>query len=190
MTRHLSKCLERKLLTLPKNARHNFVWAACCNNMYLFAQILAITGQLPKHMISHLVNDLILKPQRETYHHPMADHPNNATLNGVGIYIDENTLRPVRAMLAWDKTFADAHAADKRAAGNGGPSEFSKRYPRKEPSNSELGGWNGVFPSLTLCVGVAVSKLGNSDCLVQPDGAFAWTERTMAKLGHEPVINA
>ena len=112
-------------------------------------------------------------------------HPDDATLNGVAIYIDNNTLRPVRAMLAWDKSFAAAHAADERAARNGGPSEFSKQYPLEEPTNPELGGWNGVFPSLTLCVGVAVSKLCDNDCLVRSGGAFIWTERTMAKSGRD-----
>ena len=34
MTNQLMKRLERKLLSLPKNVRHNFVWAACHDKMY------------------------------------------------------------------------------------------------------------------------------------------------------------
>ena len=93
--RHLSKRLERKLQTLPKKVRHNFVWAACRDNIHPFCQLIASAGQLPKNIIAHSISDSILKPHKEAYHHPMDDHPDDATLYGVGIYVDDDSLRPV-----------------------------------------------------------------------------------------------
>ena len=40
----------------------------------------------------------------------MNEHPDDAVLNGVAIYIDNNTLRPVHSSLAWDKTFSETYA--------------------------------------------------------------------------------
>ena len=74
---------------------------------------------------------------------------------------------------------------DKKNAKDRGTSEFSRQYPLEEPSNPELGGWDRLFPYLTLCIGIGVSKLGDNDCLVRPDGVFVWTERTMTKLGND-----
>ena len=86
-------------------------------------------------------------------------------------------------LLAWHKSFSGSYAADEKSAKNNGGTAFSKRYPFMVPSNPELGGWSGVFPSLTLCIGVGVSKLEDNSCLLQPDGVFIWTEQTMNKLG-------
>ena len=44
--------------------------------------------------------DYSLMPHERTYHCPVDGHPDDAALNGVAIYINTNTLRPVRAMLA------------------------------------------------------------------------------------------
>ena len=41
----------------------------------------------------------------------------------------------------------------------------------------------GLPLSLTLCIGVGVSKLGDNSCLLQPDRVFIWTKRTTNKLG-------
>ena len=60
---------------------------------------------------------------------------------------------------------------------------MSKQYPFKEPPNPELGGWNGTFESLVLCIGIGINRDANNDSLLRPDGSFVWTERTLAKLG-------
>ena len=129
MARQLNKYLERKLLSFPKNIRHNFVWVACHDNIHSFAQILVITGQLPQHLVSRSVNDSIIKTHKSAYHHPLGSHPDDTTLYGIGIYDNDHSLRMVRSILMWDKLFASAHAADEKAAKNGDPSRFSKRYP-------------------------------------------------------------
>ena len=188
VTSQIIRRMERKILTLPKHVRHNFVWAACRDNAHSFAQILALLGQIPEQVEARSITDSIVKPHIVAYHRPMIDHPDDAALNGVAIYIDNNTLRPVRSSLAWDKTFAECYSADERNAKNSGATgatAFSKRYPFAVPANPELGGWDGTFPSLNLCIGVGISKLTNNDCLFQPGGAFVWTERTNCKLGED-----
>ena len=85
---HLSRRLERLLLCLDPIARHNFVWAACRDNIHSFAQILASVGQLPKYVAASSTNEQILLPDQQRYHRPMVDHPNDASLDGVRIYID------------------------------------------------------------------------------------------------------
>ena len=145
MTSQLSRRLERKLLTLPKHVRHNFVWAACRDNIHSFVQLLALLGQLPQQVTTRSVTDSIIKPHELTYHRLLDGHSDDATLNGVTIYINTNTLRPVRVMLAWDKSFLDSHTADERNAKNAGATAFSKRYPFTAPSNPELGGWDVIL---------------------------------------------
>jgi len=104
-THQPSKRLERKLLSLPRNVRHNFVWLACRGNMYSFSQFLAIIGQLPQHLVSRSVNNLIMKPHASAYHHPLGRHPDDVALHGVGMHIDNNSLRPMWSILAGDNFF-------------------------------------------------------------------------------------
>ena len=64
----------------------------------------------------------------------MDDHPDDEKLYRVGVCMDSLTLRPVRAMLAWDKPFSQTHATDEMSAKNASAvSVFSKCYPHKEP---------------------------------------------------------
>ena len=68
-------------------------------------------------------------------------------------------------------------------ANSSGTSHFSKRYPFQQPSNQELGGWDGTFPNLKMCIGIGIEKATEKDCLLRQDGVSVWSERTMAKLG-------
>ena len=182
MKQHLRYCLEWKLLTLPKHVRHNFVWAACRENIHPFIQVLALIGQL-RQQLSAQSHKSIMKPHLSTYHRPHDGNPEDADLHGVGVYIDKQTLCPVHSFLAWDKTFALTHIANENKAKSSGTSHFSKRYPFQQPSNPELGGWDGTFPNLEMCIGIGVRKTTENDCLLRQDGVFVWSDRTMAKLG-------
>ena len=53
-----------------------------------------------------------------------------------------------------------------------------------EPANSSLGGYNGTFESLVLCIGVGIKKEAVHDCLLWCGGAFVWSRRTLEKLGN------
>jgi hypothetical protein len=85
---HLARRLERKLLCLDANLRHNFVWVACRDNIHSFAHILALIGQLPKYVAASSTDEQILLPDQRLYHRPMDGHPGDASLEGVGVYID------------------------------------------------------------------------------------------------------
>ena len=64
-------------------------------------------------------------------------------------------------------------------------SGFTKRYPFRPPLHPELGGWDGTFASLTLCIGIGINRGANNDRLLRPDGEFVWSDRTRAKLGDD-----
>ena len=38
---------------------------------------------------------------------------------------------------------------------------------------------------MTLCIGIGINRSANNDCLLRPDGAFVWSDRTRAKLGDD-----
>ena len=59
---HLTRRLAQKLLALPKHVRHNFVWAACRDNIDSFAQIIALLGHLADRVVARLTADLNLRP--------------------------------------------------------------------------------------------------------------------------------
>ena len=116
----------------------------------------------------------------------MADmSSNDANLHGIGIYIDSERLRPVHATLCFDKPFLLTHAENEKKAKGNGKSALGKRYPFEAPSNPELGGWDGEFSSLDLCIGFAFDKSAENDCLLRNDGIFIWSERTLSKLGDD-----
>ena len=80
----------------------------------------------------------MLTPHTNVYRRPLDDHPGDAGLNGIGIYFDNEMLRPVRALMTWDKSFVDAISVDEKNSKNAGTSNFRKRYPYHEPLNSLL----------------------------------------------------
>ena len=88
-------------------------------------------------------------------------------------------------MLEWDKAFVDTHATNKSKLKTCCTSNFIKRYPFQEPPCPELGGWDGTFPCLELCIGIGINKAENKDCLLQEGGAFIWSDRTIAKIGND-----
>ena len=90
---------------MSKHVRHNFVWAACHDNIHSFAQLLALLGQLPKYVAASSTDEQILLPDQKLYHRPMAGHPGNTLLEGVGIYIDNQRCKPIRSVLACGKPF-------------------------------------------------------------------------------------
>jgi hypothetical protein len=181
---HLSRRLDRRLLRLDAHVRHNFVWAACRDNIHSFAQILALVGQLPKYVAASSTDEQLLLPDPQRYHRPMEGHPNDAPLEGVGVYIDSQRCKPVRSVLAHGRSFQKIHSDDEKSSKKPS-SRFTKRYPFRPPLHPELGGWNGTFASLTLCIGIGIKSGGNNDCLLRPDGAFVWSDRTCVKLGND-----
>ena len=58
-------------------------------------------------------------------------------------------------------------------------------HPFRPPLHPELGGWDGTFASLTLCIGIGINRSANNDCLLRPEGAFVWSDRTRTKLGDD-----
>lgn len=48
-----------------------------------------------------------------------------------------------------------------------------------------MGGWDGIFGNLTLCIGVGTSRNANDDCLLCVGDAFIWTVRALTKLGED-----
>ena len=156
--------------------RHNFVWSACRDNIYSFVQIASLFGQLPQQLAARSNADSILKPHLGSYCRPLNNDPEDADLHGVCIYMDTNKLRSIHSMLAWDKTFAGTHAANKSKSKTSCTSNFIKRYPFQEPPSPELGGWDGTFPCLELCIGIGINKAENKDYLLQERGAFIWSD--------------
>ena len=145
-------------------------------------QLLAAAGQLPDHVAARSTDEQILLPDVRRYHCPVDDDPDDASLEGVGIYIDRDRCKPVRAVMAWGRSFKDAHSDDEKKS-KAPSSEFAKRYPFAPPRRPELGGWSGIFKGLTLCVGIGVRAGASRDCLLSSDGVFVWTVRTLTKLG-------
>ena len=47
----------------------------------------------------------------------------------------------------------------------------------------KIGRWDGIFPSITMCMSLGVGKLTNNDCLPKSDSMFILTDLTMNKLG-------
>jgi hypothetical protein len=88
-------------------------------------------------------------------------------------------------MLSWDKSFALTHKDMERKSKQPGKTKLTKYYPYSEPSNPELGGWHGRFDSLELCIALAIDKAADNSCLLRRDGAFVWSERTLAKVGED-----
>jgi hypothetical protein len=87
-------------------------------------------------------------------------------------------------MLAFGRSFQTIHGDDKKSPKK--PSSvFTKRYPFRPPLHPELGGWDGMFASLTLCIGIGINRSTNNKCLLRPDGAFVSTDPTRAKLGDD-----
>ena len=166
MPRQLSHQLKQKLLTLPTHGRHNFVWAACRDNIHSFVQILAL--RRPQQVTARLIADFIIKPHKLTYHCLLDGHLNDAALNGVVIYIDDDTLRPARSILAWDKSFLDSYAAAERNVKNFGATchGVQQTLPVSGAVQSRAGwlGWSILF--LDAVHQDWVSKLSNIDCLL------------------------
>ena len=160
------------------------MWAACRDNIHAFAQLLALFRQLPDNLEAASITDSLLKQNIGAYHRPLESHASDASLEGVGIYIDNQKMEAVHSMLAFGKSFEKTFGDDeKRSKQLGSTSNLSKQYPFKKPSNPELKGWSGTFANLELCIGVAVKRDVTNDCLLRPDGVFVWSERTLAKLG-------
>ena len=179
---HIARRLERLMLRLDRHLRNNFVWAACRDNIHSFVQLLAAAGQLPDHVAARSTDEQILLPDVRRYHCLVDGDPCDASLGGVGIYIDRQRCKPVRAVMAWGRTFKDVHSNDEKKSKKPS-SEFSRRFPFAPPPRPELGGWSGTFESLTLCVGIGFRSGTSRDCLLASDGAFVWTVRTLMKLG-------
>ena len=112
----LTRRLARKLLILPKPVQHNFVWAACRDKIYAFAQILALPGQLPDNLVAYLITESILKPHPLSYHQPPESHPDGMLIKGVAIYIDNQNLKVVRSMLACGKFSEKTHGSNERSS--------------------------------------------------------------------------
>ena len=51
-----------------------------------------------------------------------------------------------------------------------------------EPANPSLGGYDGTFEKLVLCIGVGIKKEAIHDCLLRCGDTFVWTRRTLEKL--------
>ena len=66
---------------------------------------MALLGQLPDRVVARLTADPVLRPHLQSYHRPLESLLDDALLEGVGIYIDDQKLRPVRSMLALGKSF-------------------------------------------------------------------------------------
>ena len=97
---HIARRLERMLQLLDPHLRHNFVWAACRDNIHVFVQILAIAGQLPEYVAASSIDEQMLLPDPQRYHCPCDSHLDDASLEGVGVYIDRQRCKPVRAVMA------------------------------------------------------------------------------------------
>ena len=84
-TSQLSRRLQRLINTLPKHVRHNFVWAACRDNIHAFAQLLALLGQLPNNLEASSITESILKLHISGYHQPMESDSDDRLLEGVAM---------------------------------------------------------------------------------------------------------
>jgi len=123
-----------------------------------------------------------LLPDVRRYHCPVDGDPCDASLGGVGIYIDRQRCKPVCAVMAWGRMFEDVHSDDEKKS-KAPSSKFAKRYPFAPPLRPELGGRSGTFEGLTLCISIGFRSGASRDCLLASDGAFVWRVRTLIKLG-------
>ena len=181
----LSQRLQFRINLLPRHVRNNFAFAACRNNIHSFAQIFAMFGQLQDNLEAASTTESILKPQLECYHRPLGSHPDDKSLEGVGIYMDNQKMKFKQAALACGKSFQDIYSKDKKRSKQSNPSfKLSKQYPFNKPSNAEHGGWTGTHKNLELCIGVGIKRDGNNRCPTRKEGGvFVWTDRTLIKLG-------
>ena len=182
---HLSQRLQRRINLLPKHVRNNFTFAACRDNIHSFAQLFVLFGHLPDNLEAASITESMLKPQLHCYHKPFESHPDDKSLEGVGIYLDSQRMKFKHSILACGKSFKDVCTEDEKRSKQSNPStELSRQYPFNKPSNAELGGWTSTYRNLVLCIGVGIKRDGNNDCLTRKeDGVFVWTDRTLAKLG-------
>ena len=85
---HLARHLEQSLLRIDANLRHKFAWASCRDNIHSVTQLLTLIGQWPKYVAVSPIDEQILLPDKRLYHRSMGGNSSNASLEGVGVYIN------------------------------------------------------------------------------------------------------
>lgn len=84
----LPRHLQQHINTMTKYVCQHFVRGACRDNIHTFAQILAILQQLSKNMEASSIADSILSRRLNTYHQPLNSSLDNASLDGIRLYLD------------------------------------------------------------------------------------------------------
>ena len=82
---HFSQRPQRRMNLLPNHVRNNFTFAACRDNIHSIVQLFILVGHLPDNLEATSITESILKPQLHCYHKPFESHPDDKSLEGVGI---------------------------------------------------------------------------------------------------------
>ena len=102
----------------------------------------------------------------------MDGHTNDASFEGVSVYINGQQCKHVCSALVWEGSIQKMHN-DEEKSSKKKSLEVSKRYLFGPLLYLELGGWARAFASLTLCIGISIKSGTNNNCLLCPDGVFA-----------------
>ena len=174
--------------------RHNFVWAACRDNIHVFAQLAVLLGHVGSNVEAASFDESIIKQFAiGCYRQPisMEAHNSDDKLQGVALYTDKTRCQFKHSTLAFGggKSFEQRYEDDGKNSRNpNSTSNLSKLYPSTKPIMPEEGGYCGIFDDLNLCIGI--DPTANNDCLTRRDnGLFVWTDRTMIKLGESTEGN-
>ena len=176
--------------------RHNFVWAACRDNIHVFAQLAVLLGHVGSNVEAASFDESIIKQFAiGCYRQPisMEAHNSDDKLQGVALYTDKTRCQFKHSTLAFGggKSFEQRYEDDGKNSRNpNSTSNLSKLYPSTKPIMPEEGGYCGIFDDLILCIGIGINPAANNDCLTRRDnGLFVWTDRTMIKLGESTEGN-